>query len=269
MRTKTTIGKEHGTALILAVLFSLIINGVAMTLFVTSSNELSSSNSQVISQDSFNVAEAGLNIGLLRIKALMEANDPIDPSTPFMRPPFNLASEGGVSDENLKLSEYRYFDLIRLEPLSDSAVSQIASSFVDDVTNTYTKQIEGFFTPETSNPDLMSLYAPYQSGAEPLYTALIDTGGSTLLRGWRVYLSNDNDRDDKTAKLVAVGYLLDVTNNVLYQKKVEATVYIHGLDIGKQPDPSGQLTSSALGARTGRFRVTSSLEAPVSSYDIQ
>jgi hypothetical protein len=269
MVIRNMIKDERGVALILAILFSLIINGVAITLFVTSSNELSSSNSQVISQDSFNVAEAGLNIGLLRIKALMEANDPIDPSTPFMRPPFNLASEGSVADENLQLSDYRYFDLITLEPLSESAISQISSSCVDDATNTYTKPIDGFFTPETSNPDLMALYAPYLSGSAPIYTSLIDTGGNVLLRGWRVFLSNDNDRDDKTAKLVAIGYLLDVTNNVLYQKKLEATVYIHGLDIGKQPDPSGQLTSSALGARTGRFRVTSSLDAPVSTYDIR
>ena len=257
---------ERGAALILAILFTLIINGIAMTLFVTSSGEMDSSISQVISRDSFNVAEAGLNIGLLRIKALMEANDPIDPSTPFMRPPFNLTSEGGVADENLALSEYAYYDLVTLEPLGSSALATIETTYIDDETNTYKHSIDGFFTPETSNPDVMEAY---MSGAEPLYTSLVDTGSSALLRGWRIYLSNDNDRDDKTALLVSVGYLLDVSNNVLYQKKVEATVYIHGLDIGKQPDPSGQLTSSALGARTGRFRVTSSLEAPVSSYDIR
>ncbi|HUX07896.1 MAG TPA: PilX N-terminal domain-containing pilus assembly protein [Acidobacteriota bacterium] len=263
------IGNERGTALILAILFSLIINGVALTLYVTSSNELSSSSSQVIAQDSFNVAEAGLNIGMLRIKALMEANDPIDPSTPFTRPPFALASEGGVADDNLNMTDYRYFDLVRLVPLNASAVAEIQSNYIDGTTNTFTGPIDGFFTPETSNPDLMTLYAPYKSGAEPLYTSLIDTGSSALLRGWRVYLMNDNDRDDKTAKLVSVGYLFDISNNVLYQKKVEAIVYIHGLDVGRQPDPSGQLTSSARGARTGRFRVTSSLEAPVSSYDIR
>ncbi len=262
-------GNERGVALIMAILFSLIINGVALTLYATSSNELSSSSSQIIAQDSFNVAEAGLNIGLLRIKALMEANDPIDPSTPFMRPPFNLTSEGGVADDNLTLSNYQYFDLVKLEPLDSSAVDEIQSSYIDGATDSFTGPIDGFFTPETSNPDLMALYAPYKSGAEPLYTSLIDTGSSALLRGWRVYLMNDNDRDDKTAKLVSVGYLFDINNNVLYQKKVEASVYIHGLDIGKQPDPSGQLTSSARGARTGRFRVTSSLDAPVSSYDIR
>jgi len=254
---------DSGVALILAILFTLIINGIAMTLFVTS---LDSSSSQIISQDSFNVAEAGLNIGLLRIKALMEANDPIDPSTPFMRPPFYLASEGGITDDNLKLSDYRYYDLVRLEPLSDSALSSITSEYIDDTTNTYLGSIDGFFTPETSNPDVMEAYL---TGAEPLYTSLIDTGNSALLRGWRIYLCNDNDRDDKTALLVSVGYLLDVRNNVVYQKKVEASVYIHGLNIGKKPDPSGQLTSSARGARTGRFRVASSLDAPVSSYDIR
>ena len=257
---------EHGAALILAILFTLIINGIAMTLFVTSSGEMESSVSQMIAQDSFNVAEAGLNIGMLRIKALMEANDPIDPSTPFMRPPFALTSEGSVSDENLALSDYSYYDLVTLEPLGSGAIAQIQTSYIDDTTNTYTHTIDGFFTPETSNPDVMEAYL---TGAEPLYTSLVDTGSSTVLRGWRVYLRNDNDRDDKTALLVSVGYLLDVTNNVLYQKKVEATVYIHGLDIGSDPDPSGQLTSSALGARTGRFRVTSSLEAEVSSYDIR
>lgn len=257
---------EKGAALMLAILFSLIINGIAITLFVTSKNELSSSNSQIVAQDSFNIADAGLNIGLLRIKALMEANDPVEPTNPFAQSPFKLASEGGAGDENLTLDDYRYFDLVRMEPLGAAALGDIQAHYIDPATNTYTLSIDGFFTPETSNPDEM--YA-YMSGAEPLYNFLLDTGDSAVLRGWRIYLSNDNDSDDKTALLVSVGYLLDIENNVVYQKKVEASVYIHGLDVGKSPDPTGQVTSSARGARTGRFRVATDSDQPSSSYDLR
>ena len=93
--------------------------------------------------------------------------------------------------------------------------------------------------------------------------------GSAVQRAWRLYLVNDNDHDDKTALLVSVGYVMDVRNNVLYQKRIEASVYIHGQDLGRQPDPSGQISSSARGARTGRFRVSSDLDQPVDSFDIR
>lgn len=259
-------GGEAGAALLLAILFTLIINGIALTLFATSSSEMASSSSQVIGQDSFNVAEAGINIGLLRVKALMEAHDPVDPSTPFSRPPFNLSSEGAVGDDNLALSEYSYFDLVTLEPLPESSLTQIRYGLVDDVTNTYTSSIDGYFTPESSNPDEISAYL---TGAEPTYLALIDMDGSAVQRAWRLYLVNDNDHDDKTALLVSVGYVMDVRNNVLYQKRIEASVYIHGQDLGRQPDPSGQISSSARGARTGRFRVSSDLDQPVDSFDIR
>jgi hypothetical protein len=247
-------------------MFSLVMNGIALTLFATSMNESVSSVSQVLATDSFNVAEAGLNLGLLRVKALMEANDPIDPSAPFSLPPFNLASEGAVDDDKLDLSQYQYFDLVSLNPLGDSAIAQIASSYCDDLLGVHTSPIDGFFIPETSNPDL---FRTYLTGAEPVYSNIIDTGQSTALRGWRIYLANDNDSDDKTARLVAVGYLLDPTNNLLFQKKIEAKIYIHGQDRGKSHDPSGQATSSERGARTGKFRVTSDMAQPVNSYDLR
>lgn len=257
---------ESGAALLMAILFTLIVNGIALTLFATASAEISSSGSQVLAADCFSVAEAGINIGLLRIKALMEANDPIDPSVPFMRPPFNLTSEGGASDETLGIDEYRFYDLVALREIDDTTLSTIRSEYSDTTLQTFSAPIEGFFMPETSNPDA---FQTYLSGAEPVYSGLVDTGESTLLRGWRVYLMNDNDHDDKTALLVSVGYLLDPANNLLYQKKIELNVYIHGMDMGKNPDPTGQVTSSERGARTGRFRVTSDLEQPVSSYDLR
>jgi hypothetical protein len=257
---------EKGAALLMAILFTMILNGIAMTLFVTSSGEKTSSSSHVVAYEAFNVAEAGLNVGLLRVKALMEANDPIDPDTPFMRPPFYLETEAIVGTDNLRLDEYRYFDLAALEPLSDAARNQINSSYINATYNTYLSSIDGFFTPQTSNPEL---FTAYLSGAEPEYISLLDTGESQFLRGWRIYLSNDNDSDDKTALLISVGYILDLRNNVLYQRKIEAKIYIHGMDLGKQPDPTGQITSSARGAATGRFRVSSDLDQPVSSYDLR
>lgn len=270
MMTSAKLRKDGGAALLMAIFFTLIINGVAMTLFVTSSNELSSSMSQVHSQDSFNIAEAGLNIGLLRIKAIietMETTDPIDPSTPFSRPPFELAGEGIEGEDKLTIDDYRYFDLVTMEPLSDGFHGQIAGGYVDATTDTYTRPVDPFFTPEASNPDLMSGLSA--SGVTALYNQLLWTGNAGVLRAWRVFLVNDNDRDDKTALLVSIGYLLDPRNNVVFKKRVEAKVFIHGLDLGKDPDPTGQLTSSARGARTGRFRVTSDLDQPVRAYDIR
>lgn len=266
MKLSTMLRDESGAALLLAILFTLIINGIALTLFATASGEISSSGSQVMAADCFSVAEAGVNIGLLRIKALMEANDPIDPSVPFMRPPFNLASEGGVSDDTLSIDEYKFYDLVALRELDDTTLGSIRTGYVNTTLQNFSAPIEGFFMPETSNPDA---FQTYLAGAEPVYSGLVDTGESTLLRGWRVFLMNDNDHDDKTALLVSVGYLLDPANNLLYQKRIELNVYIHGMDMGKKPDPTGQVTSSERGARTGRFRVTSDLEQPVSSYDLR
>lgn len=252
--------------MLLAILFSLIINGIAITLFVTTSNELKSSASHVVANEAFNVAEAGLNIGLLRIKAVMEAHDPIEPGTPFIGEPFELASEEAAGSANLTISQFRYFDLVTLAPLPSSTVAQINSGYVDTHTDTYTGSIDGFFKPQTSNP---ALFEQYLSGAEPEYRDLLDTGESQILRAWRLFLVNNDDGNDKTATLVSVGYILDLRNNVMYQRRVEATVYIHGMDVAKQTDPTGQLTSSSRGARTGRFRVEGDASQPVSSYDLQ
>lgn len=261
------IKNDSGAALLIAILFSLIINGIALTLFATSRSEAVSSVSQVVASDTFNVAEAGINIGLLRIKALMEANDPIDPDFPFSSPPFNLSSEQVTGSETLNINEYSYFDLITLAPLDDSTKTAINTNFIDTDLQTYTNSIDGFFTPETSNPVLFNTYL---TGAEPVYSALVDTGDNTLLRGWRVYIRNDNDNDDRSATLVSVGYLLDPVNDLLFQKKIEATIFIHGRKLGKDHDPSGQVTSSETGARTGRFRVTSSVDQlNISSYDLR
>lgn len=270
MKIKTYLRKmrtdESGAALLLSILFTLIINGIALTLFATTSREVVSSNSQVVYNDSFNVADAAVNVGLLRIKALMEANDPIDPSVPFERPPFSLTSEGAVDDDTLTIDEYRFFDLVTLTALDDSSLSTIRANYIDTSTETFSAPIDGFFTPQTSNP---VDFDAFLTGAEPVYSSLLDTGESARLRGWRIYLQNDNDRDDKTALLVAIGYLLDPQNNVLYQKRIEVDVYIHGVDLGKSPDPTGQVTSSERGAKTGRFRVTSDLEQPVESFDLR
>lgn len=255
---------ESGAALLLAILFSLIINGIALTLFATSREETVSSNSMVVADSSFNVAEAGLNIGLLRLKALVEANDPIDASKPFSDNPFKLETE--TDGDTLTIDEFRYFDLVSLTPLSDSSLSAITANNIDAVAEVYTAPIEGYFVAETSNPDM---FGAYLSGAVPVYSSLVDTGENTLLRGWRIYIANDNDGIDKTARLVSVGYMVDPSNNVLYQKKIEAKVYIHGKDNEGSTDMSGQVTSSERGARTGKFRVTSDLAQPVNSYDLR
>ena len=257
---------ESGAALLLAIFFTLILNGIAVTLFVTTSNELSSSASQVAAYDSFNVAEAGLNVGLLRLKALVEANEPIEAAAPFSNPPFDLEPEGVAGTGNLSLDQFRYFDLVTNEQLSSSAYAQISGSYIDAQTNTYTSSIDGFFKPQTSNPEM---FTAYMAGVEPEYRSLLDTGETDVLRGWRVYVCNDNDGDDKTALLVSVGYILDMRNDVLYQRRVEAQVYVHGLELGKQPDPTGQISSSARGAKTGRFRVTPDSDQPVSGYSLR
>lgn len=262
MRLFKQLGSDSGAALLLAIMFSLIINGIALTLFATSREETVSSNSMVVADSSFNVAEAGINIGLLRMKAIVEANDDaMEPANPFTGVPFALESEGAIT---LALDQYRYFDLVTLTPLSDSDRNLISTNNIDAVAGIYTAPIDGYFVPETSNPDLFN---DYLSGA--VYSPLIDTGSYALLRGWRVYLVNDNDSDDKTAKLVSIGYMIDPSNNVLYQKRIEATVYIHGDKDGGSTDPTGQVTSSERGSRTGRFRVTSDLAQPVNSFDLR
>lgn len=255
---------ESGAALLMAIMFTLIINGIALTMFATTSNEMESSNSSVIASDSFNVAEAGLNLGLLRLKAMMEANLNLDPTSPFCDEPFNLALENTANV--FMLSDIRYFDLVRMAPLDSAALDQIKSSYIDDTTATYIRPIDGFFLPECSNPDQLKTYL---TGAEPIYSSVMDTGESALLRGWRVYIANDNDKDDKTAVLVSIGYLLDTKNDVLYKKRIEATVYIHGVDLSKKPNPTGQVSSSPTGAQTGRFRVDTQGGVGESTYDLR
>lgn len=258
---------ESGAALLMAILFSMITNGIALTLFATSSGESYSSQSQVVAADTFNVADAAVNIGMLRIKALMEANnDSLDTDSPFSTPPFNLAVEGYETEDTLTIDQYGYFDLVTMAPLDDTAKSKIVADCIDIPTETYTHSIDSFFKPQTSNP---ARFNAFQAGAEPVYTAIIDAGDSALLRGWRIYLRNDNDGQSKTAMLVAVGYILDPLNNLMYQKKLELRIIIHGKSDDKSPDPRGQVTSSETGARTGKFRVTSDLTQPVSSYDLR
>ena len=254
---------ESGAALLMAILFSMITNGIALTLFATSSGASSSAQSQVVAADSFNVADAAVNIGLLRVKALMEANDKLSPGQPFAEAPFALEVEGS---NPLEIDDYRYFDLVTMAPLPDDLRTKINSNYIDIPTESYIANIDSFFVPQTSNP---ARFNAFQAGAEPVYNAIIDAGDSALLRGWRIYLRNDNDDNDKTAVLVAVGYLLDPLNNLMYQKKLELNIFIHGKSDGPSPDPAGQVTSSEKGARTGKFRVTSDLTQPVSSYDLR
>jgi hypothetical protein len=254
---------DSGAALLMSIMFTLIISGLALTLFATTSREVYSSNSQVVYNDSFNTADAAANIGMLRIKAIMEANDPIEAEAPFERPPFSLAIEGGLAD-SIGIREYKCYDIVSERTIS---FTDIDESFFDEATGTFQASIEGFFEMEATNPVKFGEYLKGAVSSE--HNKHLDTGESALLRGWRIYLQNDNDGDGKTALLVAIGYLLDPQNNMLYQKRIEVNVYIHAQKRGQDPDPTGQVTNSQSGAKTGRFKIETDLEDPVDSYDLR
>jgi len=254
------IQDDSGAALIMSILFTLIINGLALTLFATTSREVMSSNSQVVYNDSFNTAEGAVNIGLLRIKALMEIHDPIDPENPFSSQPFLLAYED-AGDASLAINEYSFYDLV-----ANEVVTSVGSEYYDVDLQEFTGSIAGHFQAQTSNTELSS---DYLSGSTHAYGDMLDVGESTVLRGWRIFLQNNNDGDNKTALLVAIGYIIDPRNDVVYQKRIELDVYIHGRSGGEEPDPEGQVTSSETGARTGRYRVSTDLNEPVDSYNLR
>jgi hypothetical protein len=242
---------DSGLALVMSIMFTLVITGLALTLYATTFEDNSSSVSQVTNADCFNMAEAGLNVGLMRVRSIVTTYATVDEASVFSSPPFNLEEESeGV--ESIEITNYGYFDLVAMTPLPQTSKSKINNGYVDPYFQTYIRSIDGFFKPETSNPDGFSAYL---AGAEPVYSTLVDIGGRTYVRGWRIYLHNDNDMNDNTATLISVGYVLDPASSMVYSKKIEAKVYMQSEKDTKDVDLASQVTGSETGASTGKFRV--------------